>query len=464
MSKAIFWCRNDLRLRDNPGLSYTLRHHDEVAVVYIDEADLSSPSASVWWRFEALTDFAEQLDGKLIYRYGNAKELLPLLLDELSADAVYWNRCYEPKAMARDAELKQQLKDSGTTVASFPGNLLVEPWEVLKGDETPYRVFTPFYKAALKQGFAEPYDNVESASLSQLMVAKSELQQVKAKAQRPWMSMLAEHWSISTQSMDQRIDVFLSQAIDGYGELRNVPAVDGCSRLSPYLHFGQVSPREIVARAGAKHLTGSFIRELVWREFSHYVLYHWPTTEEENMDSRFDVIPWINNADQINAWQKGLTGIPMVDAGMRELWQTGYMHNRVRMIVASLLTKHMMVDWREGAKWFMDTLVDADVAQNSLSWQWTAGSGVDAAPYFRIFNPVTQGEKFDPKGDYVRRWVPELAELPDKWIHQPWAAPEEICRLVKFVTGKDYPLPIVDLKSGRERALSVWETIKGAAA
>jgi deoxyribodipyrimidine photo-lyase len=194
------------------------------------------------------------------------------------------------------------------------------------------------------------------------------------------------------------------------------------------------------------------------------VLYHWPTTEEENMDSRFDVIPWINNVDQIKAWQKGLTGIPMVDAGMRELWQTGYMHNRVRMIVASLLTKHMMVDWREGAKWFMDTLVDADVAQNSLSWQWTAGSGVDAAPYFRIFNPVTQGEKFDPKGDYVRRWVPELAELPDKWIHQPWAAPEEICRLVKFVTGKDYPLPIVDLKSGRERALSVWEAIKGAAA
>ena len=464
MSNAIFWCRNDLRLRDNPGLSYALRHHDQVAVVYIDEAELSAPSASDWWRFEALDDFAQQLNGRLIYRAGQAVDLLPQLVNECSADAVYWNRCYEPKIMARDSELKQSLKQDGRTVASFPGNLLVEPWEVLKGDETPYRVFTPFYKAALKHGFAEPYDDVDSQDLAKLIDAPSQLSEVKAAAQRPWMAMLDEHWSISTQSMDQRIDGFLAEAIDGYGELRNVPAVDGCSRLSPYLHFGQVSPREIVVRAGAKHLTGSFIRELAWREFSHYVLYHWPTTEEENMDSRFDVIPWVNNPEQIAAWKKGLTGIPMVDAGMRELWQTGYMHNRVRMIVASLLTKHMMVDWREGAKWFMDTLVDADVAQNSLSWQWTAGSGVDAAPYFRIFNPVTQGEKFDPKGDYVRRWVPELAELPDKWIHQPWMAPEEICRLVKFVPGKDYPLPIVDLKSGRERALSVWETIKGAAA
>jgi len=460
---AVCWLRNDLRSSDNPALAYALRHHRAVLCLYIDSAQApADPPAADWWRYAALLDLAGQLDGRLLLRSGDAQQVLAQVIEEFGAEAVYWNREYQPAALQRDRAIKADLKERGLRVASFPGNLLFEPWEVLKADDSPYRVFTPFYKAAMARGLAASYAELPTDFRARLLPVQCDLALLRERQpQAPWAQGFAKYWQPTRTAAEQRLAQFREQALGDYAERRNRPDLDGCSRLSPYLHVGQLGPREIAAKLQGCDKAEPYLRELLWREFAVYILYHWPHTLDEPMDKRFEAVPWQDDPQALSAWQQGRTGIPLVDAGMRELWQTGFMHNRVRMVVASFLTKHLLIDWREGARWFMYTLLDADQANNSMGWQWSAGSGVDAAPYFRIFNPVSQGERFDPNGDYVRRWVPELARLPDKYLNQPWAAPAGILEAAQLRLGDNYPRPLIDLAAGRKRALQVWEKIKG---
>jgi len=458
---ALVWLRNDLRVQDNPALAYALRQHPSALCLYIDTTDWSHPPASAWWLRGALQDLSRQIDGRLLYLQGEERPVLEGVLREYDISAVYWNRRYEPGLRERDAVFKQDLRARGIKVASFPGNLLFEPWEVTKGDGSPYRVFTPFYKAARAMGFIDPHAGVSVSALDCLLeVPASSAERINGLSTLEWMQGFAEAWTPTRAAALQRLQDFADGALGRYDEQRNLPGIDGCSRLSPWLHFGQISPREITHRLKDLANAEPYVRELLWREFAHVILYHWPESVGEPMDRRFEFMPWRDDPQGLQRWQRGLTGVPLVDAGMRELWQTGFMHNRVRMVVASFLTKHLLIDWREGARWFEYTLVDADVANNRMGWQWCAGSGVDAAPYFRIFNPVSQGQRFDKDGEYVRHWVPELNELPSKWIHDPWEAPPEVLKQASLQLGVDYPRPLLDLKMGRERALAAWDALK----
>ena len=462
---ALVWLRNDLRTHDNPALAYALRQHARVVCLYIDTTDWDDPPASAWWLRGALQDLSSQLGGRLLYLQGQEVAVLQKLQAEQGFSAVYWNRRYEPEPRERDALIKQWLKDQSIKVASFPGNLLFEPWEISKADGTPYRVFTPFYKAAIAKGLVPAFEAIPSGDLEKLSdVGPAAAEALQSLPVKPWMEGFADHWEPTRAAADKRLEGFVTTAMSAYDEGRNLPAQDYCSRLSPWLHHGQIGVREVAARVQGEPEAGPFVRELIWREFAHYIAYHWPQSIDEPMDRRFRHMSWRDDAAALRAWQQGMTGIPLVDAGMRELWQSGFMHNRVRMVVASLLTKHLLIDWRDGARWFEYTLLDADLQNNRMGWQWCAGSGVDAAPYFRIFNPVSQGERFDRAGDYVRRWVPELKHMPAKWLHRPWEAPQEVLSEAGVKLGVDYPWPIVELKAGRERALAAWDSVKAAAA
>ena len=471
MSIAIVWLRRDLRLADNPALSAALAAHKRILPVYIHAPDEEAPwapgAASRWWLHHALADLSRQLGGRLLIRSGESLAVLRELIAGSGAEAVYWNRLYEPALIERDTAIKQRLRDDGVKAESANAALLFEPWEVSNKQGKPFRVFTPFWKHLSAQGL--PHRAGEAPTLARRLVSRSDLDGLAPVAldrlgllpEIDWDSGIAAHWTPTRGAAEGRLDEFLATDLARYEHGRDLPAKDQVSRLSPYLHFGQIGPREIVAACRAhEESAAAFLRELGWREFACYQLYHFPHTSDEPMDARFAGFPWRDDDAQLRAWQRGRTGIPMVDAGMRQLWATGTMHNRVRMIVASFLTKNLLLPWQAGARWFWDTLVDADLASNSLGWQWTAGSGADAAPYFRVFNPVLQGEKFDKRGDYVRRWVPELAGLPDKWLHKPWEAPAEVLEAAGVTLGRHYPQPLVDLKATRLRALDAWSRIK----
>ena len=471
MSLAIVWLRRDLRLADNPALSQAAAEHARILPVYIHAPDEEAPwqpgAASRWWLHHALADLGAQLDGRLLMRRGPSLEVLQAVVAESGAAAVYWNRLYEPAAIARDSEIKAALRDAGVGAASGNAGLLFEPWTVHNRQDKPFRVFTPFWKQLLALGL--PQRPVSVPALDGRLVTRTAfrrlggvgLDELGLLPDIPWDAQMAETWHVSRAGAEARLEEFLETDLRHYAHGRDLPAKDQVSRLSPYLHFGQLGPREIVAACrGLRSSAEAFLREIGWREFAHHLLYHFAHTSDAAMDARFDGFPWRDDDAQLIAWQRGQTGIPLVDAGMRQLWATGWMHNRVRMIVASFLTKNLLLPWQAGARWFWDTLVDADLASNSLGWQWTAGCGADAAPYFRVFNPVLQGEKFDKGGAYVRHWVPELRQLPDKWIHQPWAAPVEVLAAAGVSLGTDYPRPLVDLKASRQRALDAWARIK----
>ena len=468
MSTAIVWFRRDLRLADNPALESALARHEHILPVYIhapdEEAPWSPGAASDWWLHHALADLSRQLEGRLLIRRGPTLETLRDLTKRGGAEAVYWNRLYEPSVISRDTQIKQALRSDGTRADSSDAALLFEPWAVNNRQGQPFRVFTPFWKHVLNEGL--PAATAQGPAIQGRLLAapggKGEsLEDLALLPDREWDVGIASAWEPTRAAATARLEEFLAAGLARYPDGRDRPADDWVSRLSPYLHFGQLGPREIVAATpngvpGAQH----FLREIGWREFAHHLLYHFPHTTDEPMDPRFAHFPWRDAREELRAWQRGETGIPLVDAGMRQLWQTGWMHNRVRMVVASFLTKNLLLPWREGARWFWDTLVDADLASNSLGWQWTAGCGADAAPYFRVFNPVLQGQKFDKAGRYVRRWLPELQRLPDKWIHQPWAAPSDVLSAAGVRLGRDYPEPLVDLKASRLRALDAWGRIK----
>jgi len=472
---SIVWLRRDLRLADNPALLAAVETGKPLVPVFIQEPETTTSwvmgSASRWWLHHSLASLDEglrRLGSGLVIRRGPALEVLRALANETGASGIFWNRLYEPASIDRDTRVKQALREQGLRVATYNGSLLYEPWELVKSDGDPYRVFTPFWKALLNQGLRRPPEPAPAALPPLPAGLPTEtLEALNLLPRIPWDVGFHSRWTVGEQGAYRQLAEFLDEGLSDYKTGRDIPGQSGTSSLSPHLHFGEISPRQIVAavtREGEQTLgpgAECYLREIGWREFAYHLLFHFPHTAESPLDEKFVRLPCRNDfAEELQRGQQGRTGYPIVDAGMRELWHTGWMHNRVRMIVASLLTKNLLIPWLEGARWFWDTLVDADLASNTLGWQWTAGCGADAAPYFRIFNPVLQGERFDPEGHYVRRWVPELTRLPAALIHKPWEAGELRLDACGVRLGRDYPAPLVDLKGSRQRALDAFAALK----
>jgi deoxyribodipyrimidine photo-lyase len=485
----ILWLRADLRLSDNPALHALVSGNKRFVPVYILDSSEAKPmggAAKVWLHhsLQALEAEFARHNCKIIYRTGDPVIEIPRLAEEIKAEGVFWNRLYDEHSRIRDEKVKVHLKAKGLGAQSFNASLLYEPWDIVNNGGTYYKVFTPFWKACLASGFPRsPYPapgkitpafaSVESTDKiphSLNLVDLKLLPQLKI-GQADWSIGITKSWKFGERAGLEALDGFVKSRLSEYADKRDLPATDGTSRISPYLRFGQISPYqawdaafratesgvpgEITSKATAK-----FLAELGWREFSYNLLYHFPKLGERNFRPEFDGFPWQDEPEMLKSWQQGITGYPIVDAGMRQLYETGWMHNRVRMIVASFLTKHCLIDWRMGEEWFWDTLVDADYASNAASWQWVAGCGADAAPYFRIFNPIIQGERFDPNGDYVRKWVPEVSRLPNSVIHKPWEASALVLKEAGITLGVDYPKPLVNHEKARTFALAAYEMIK----
>ena len=464
-STTLMWFRQDLRLRDNPALSFASERGSVIPIYIFDTQcpDQFIPGgASKWWLHQSLNSLNASLDKQLHVAKGDASKIIIELIQKHNIKKVVWNRCYEPWQISRDAQLKQRLIEAGIDVQSFNSHLLWEPWQVLKKDQTPYKVFTPYYrrgclsKATPRMPVQTPTD-LKIEYISQL---DNGIDSLELMPNINWHSTMQEMWTPGEKGAAKHLSEFLPIGAKEYKNKRDFPELGATSKLSPHLHFGEISPNQIWY-AAIHALNGNtedvgldcYLSELGWREFSHYLLFHFPHIPQKNFSPKFEHFPWRCDGDALKAWQQGQTGIPIVDAGMRELWQTGTMHNRVRMVVASFLVKNLLIDWRQGERWFWDCLLDADLAANSASWQWVAGTGADASPYFRIFNPVTQGQRFDPQGEYVKRYCPELSKMPDKYIHNPWDAPQNILDYAGVKLGTNYPTPLVDLKTSRLRAL-----------
>ena len=467
----IFWFRQDLRLSDNPGLYNSIKNGATLPIFIFDDENSKehiNGSASKWWLHYSLIALKQSLDNNLSLYRGDPKNILIKLTETYNVKEIFWNRCYEPWRIDRDIDIKAYLDDKNIENKSFNSHLLWEPWNISKDDGTPYRVFTPYYKKGCLNA-EEPRFPSKNLKIDTIFYDQ-DCEQIDTLDLLPrinWYSQIQEAWKPGEEGAQKRLDQFLEEGLLDYKEGRNFPFKENVSRLSPHLHFGEISPNEVWYQAKTKESVPGiqkslehFLSELGWREFSYYLLYHFPSLPKQNFQPKFNKFPWIKNESFLESWQKGETGYPIVDAGMRELWQTGYMHNRLRMVVGSFLVKNLLIDWREGEDWFWDCLVDADLASNSAGWQWVAGSGADAAPYFRIFNPVTQGLKFDPEGEYTKQYVPELKLLPNKFLFSPWEAPKEILEKAGIELGKDYPEPIVDLKYSRELALEAFGKTK----
>ena len=471
-SGTLVWFRRDLRLRDNPAWYEAVRREAPIYPVFLPddpgEENWSPGSASRWWLHHALTDLDQQLrelGSRLLFRRGEPATALRSLIREVGIDLVLWNRVYEPEPLSRDTTLRDAVLKAGAEVRISNASLLLEAWTIQSSSGEGYRVYTPFRKAVLSQKtFAEPLPKPGSPSVPAKWPKSESLASLALLPRIPWDKGIAAAWNPTRQGALERLRHFFGNPVRDYAEARDYPDHDGTSRLSPYLHFGQIGPREIAARIALESMGKGreiFLHEILWREFAHHVLFHAPASPAEPLRENFRRFPWRKDADDLRVWQRGETGYPLVDAGMRQLWKTGWLHNRVRMVVASFLVKHLLISWREGAAWFWDTLVDADLASNTLGWQWAAGCGADAAPYFRIFNPIIQSEKFDSAGDYIRRHVPELAQLPAPWIHRPWEASRECLCEAGVQLGKDYPYPRIDHKKARQRALDALASISG---
>ncbi|MDE2462119.1 MAG: deoxyribodipyrimidine photo-lyase [Alphaproteobacteria bacterium] len=468
MKPVIVWFRQDLRLADNLALSAACASGQPLVCLFILDDDTpgewASGAASRWWlhhSLKALGESIEAVGGTLVLRRGPAASVLSQVICETGARKIYWNRCYEPYAIERDCALKAALQGRNIEVHSFLGNLLVEPWRLKTREGAPFRVFTPFWKALRQLAIADPLP-VPALPRFAPPIASERLESWALVPRAPdWAAAWPSFWDPGEAGARTRLTEFLDESLHAYTQTRDWPGRAGTSRLSAHLHFGEISPRQVWhALRLTDDVSEKFLSELAWREFSHHLLFHHPQLPEAPLDPRFARFAWTRDDAQLALWQHGQTGIPIVDAGMRQLWTTGWMHNRVRMIAASFLVKHMLIDWRVGAKWFWDTLVDADLANNSASWQWIAGCGADAAPYFRIFNPVLQGQRFDPDGRYVRQFVPEISGLPDRFLHSPWQAPAHVLDAANIRLGTTYPHPLVDLTAGRERALRAFDRLK----
>ena len=475
-SASLVWFRCDLRLADNPALHAAIQRGGPVIPVYIwapqEEGTWLPGAASRWWLHWSCVSLDASLrkrGSRLIIRRGKSGAVLHSLIRETGASAVFWNRRYEPLAIERDTAVTSTLRAKDLHVECFNPSLLFEPHAIRNKSGKPFRVFTPFWKTCVSlleplsplgtpSRLPNPHSWPDSLSLVSLRLEPA----------IDWAGGIRSTWTPGEGGARRELRRFLEKAVASYVEHRDRPGEVQTSRLSPHLHFGEISPRQVwyaiqkhartrpALRAGAE----AYLRQLGWREFAYYLLFHFPHTVEQPLRAKFAGFPWRANGADLKAWQRGQTGYPLVDAGMRELWATGWMHNRVRLVAASFLVKHLLLPWQAGDRWFWDTLVDADLANNTLGWQWVAGCGADAAPYFRIFNPVAQGEKFDSNGNYVRRWVPELSRLPAEWIHKPWEAPANVLTKAGVKLGMTYPEPIVDHHTARVRALAALAKLK----
>ncbi|MEQ1820161.1 MAG: deoxyribodipyrimidine photo-lyase [Terricaulis sp.] len=474
-SPAIVWLRDDLRIADNPALAAAVASKRPLIVLFV--LDDETPGrwriggASRWWLHHSLQALARDVEKKgatLTLRRGRADESVLDLVREAGVSAVFWNRCYEPHAIARDKALKEELIAKGVEATSFSGALMNEPWTVKTKTGDPFKVFTPFWRACLQLEVRDLAPAPKKIEGFEKPLASDKLADWHLLPSRPnWAKGFGPAWTPGEAGAKRALNAFIEDRLERYSDGRDLLGIDGTSRLSPHLHFGEISPVQVrrAVEAAAMHEprlqrgADKFLAELGWRDFSANLLFHWPTLPEANWRAQFDAFTWNDDDAAFVAWTKAKTGYPVVDAAMRELWVTGYMHNRARMIAASFLIKHLLIDWRRGEEWFWDTLVDADLGNNAASWQWVAGSGADASPYFRIFNPVTQGERYDADGAYVRRWVPELAKLPDDVIHSPWAAPADVLAKAGVELGVTYPEPIVDHAAARQRALAAFAAL-----
>jgi deoxyribodipyrimidine photo-lyase len=470
MQTAILWFRNDLRLSDNPALHRAVAFGAVVPVfIWAPEEEGAWPpgAASRWWLHQSLRALDASLrarGSRLILRFGPTMETLRDLIQQTGARAVCFNRRHEPDIEKRDSAIIASLESLGIEVQTFNSHLFNEPRDIVNKSGSPFRVFTPYWKTCLASMRPSPPERAPDSWVSpDLWPASLELAALGLESKIDWAGGFRAAWTPGEVGAQAALARFRSQALGGYAADRDFPAMTGTSRLSPHLHFGEILPRQIwdaASRAKGSDGFERFAAELGWREFAHHLLSNYPHTPSEPLRPEFASMPWRDDAEAFNAWRRGQTGYPIVDAGMRELWATGWMHNRVRMVVASFLTKDLLQSWSKGARWFWDTLVDADLASNTLGWQWCAGCGADAMPYFRIFNPVAQGVKFDPNGDYTRRWVPELARLPNKWVHQPWRAPAAVLQTAGVRLGADYPEPIVPHEIARNLALEAFHQLR----
>ena len=469
---TLVWFRRDLRLADQPALA-AAAERGAVLPVFIwapEEEDPWAPgAASRWWLHHSLAALRADLAARglpLVLRAGPSLATLRALVRETGATAVMWNRLYEPAATRRDLQIKAELRGDGLEVRTFNAALLHEPWVVLTQQDRPYQVFTPYHRAC--QALGEPERPRAAPARMQGPAALPESLELEAFGLLPkldWAGGLRKAWTPGERGARALLEEFAGARAEGYAEGRDRPDAPGTSRLSPHLHFGEVSPRQVwrAVRTACGNRAEPYLRQLVWREFAHHLLHHFPRTADEPLRADFRHFPWRKDPSLLVAWQRGRTGYPIVDAGLRELWATGWMHNRVRMIAGSFLVKDLLLPWQAGARWFWDTLVDADLANNTLGWQWVAGCGADAAPYFRIFNPELQAKKFDPAGAYVRRWVPELARLPDGLLHRPDGVSEDLLRAAGIALGTTYPRPLVDHAEARDRALEAYQQVRRGA-
>jgi deoxyribodipyrimidine photo-lyase len=467
MSTALVWLRRDLRLADNPALAAACAKHERVLALYVhalhEEAPWQPGAASRWWlhhSLHALQGRFESQGGSLHLAAGDSLECLRDAVARSRASAVYWNRVYEPAAIRRDTTIKNALRTDGIVVESLPGNLWHEPWQVANAEGQPYRVFTPFWRRLRTQlPTHAPLPTAKARHWLKLSGGLP-LDSLGLLPRIPWDAGMRETWQPGEAGAHEQLSLFLDDAVADYAHGRDLPARHGTSRLSPHLHFGEITPLQLLdvlrtRDTARRHVDAEpFLRELGWREFAHHLLYHFPETPEHNFNPRFDAFRWArDDHDALQRWQRGRTGVPLVDAGMRELWHTGWMHNRVRMVAASWLTKNLRQHWHHGARWFWDTLADADLANNTLGWQWVAGCGADAAPYFRVFNPFTQAAKFDPEAIYLKRWLPELAGLPVRLLHEPWRDPDALAAC-------GYPPQMTDPAASRQAALDAYAELR----
>ena len=464
---CILWFRKDLRLADNPALLEAIKHNN-IIPLFIFDTNINEYSkigeASLWWLEKSLISLNEQLNGKLRVLTGNSLDLILSICNIKNIKFVYWNRCYEPDRILVDTQIKAKLKDNNINAKSFNASLLWEPWKIKNKSGSFYKVFTPFYKRGCLESEKPRLPTEAPKKINFIKLGKNfiDYKPKYEQSKNKWYVKLERHWTPSEFNAIARFEEFLANDSDNYSEGRNFPSKKNVSRISAYLHWGQISPFKLWHDA-KNNMKGSsldsFLSELGWREFSYHLLYYFPDINNKNLKLKFNNLQWDNDISLLNKWKKGETGYPIVDAGMRELWQTGYMHNRLRMITASFLIKNLLIHWKYGEQWFWDCLIDADLASNSASWQWVAGTGSDAAPFFRIFNPMTQAEKFDKDAIYIRKYVPEIAKLPNKIIFKPWLADKKTLKDSNVELGINYPFPIIDYTLSRNRALEAFKKI-----
>ena len=467
---GVHWFRLDLRLNDNPSLDQLARDVDEIIPIYIHDESVEIGQASKCWlekSLQSLNNDLQKFNCKLLIFKGNPKKIIYDIIKNNKISNFNWNRLYDKQSIKRDKEIKSFLISESVNCNTFNGYLLSEPWEIKNKSGSFFKVFTPFWKANFetllnKKFFFKSVKNYKFYNKDINLNFKNKKIEINLPNQI-WMKKILSHWSIGEKAAKTKITDFIKNKLYNYGTGRDRPDVELTSKISPHLHFGEISPQRIFSEVINSKIDDinkkKYLSEIGWRDFSYNLLFHYTEMTERPIQTKFEKFPWLKDKASLKTWCLGKTGVPIVDAGMKELYSMGWMHNRVRMIVGSFLTKNLLLHWKEGERWFFDTLVDADIGSNSAGWQWISGSGADASPYFRIFNPVLQGKKFDPKGNYVKKFIPALKKIPEKYIHSPWEMSIDEQEKYDFILGRDYPKPIVDLSDTRKRALAAFKSI-----